>query len=181
MHMNSVKRVFFKNYQSSGRFPDGRSRLDVYFEDSDGGRYIWTPDWAKGTRSLFLEAARVERLNVPEGPEVKRFSEVASKVIKENKGPTPNFKLWALKLADHVRLAASGNQIERVAHAVFDFEASEHPHPGITSGKWQRTYDWILTLFEQPLPEEKKRELLEGFVTNLTQEGTAVQELLQGI
>lgn len=179
--MTSIKRVFFKNYQSSAKFPDGRSRLDVYFEDSAGAKYIWTPDWEKGVRSFFLEAYRVERLNVPRGAEAKRFSEVATKVISESKESTPNFKLWALDLADHVRNATSGNHIERVAHAVFDFEASEHPHSGITSGKWQRTFDWILTLFEQPLPEDKKRGLLEEFVTNLTPDGDPARALLEEI
>lgn len=180
--MKSPIRLHFHNFHSVGKFPDGRVRLDVYFEDSTGGRYIWTPDWEKGTRGLFLEASRIECLNVPMGHETKRFSEVAGKVYKEGKEASPiNFKLWALGLADHVRASASGNQIARVAHAIFDFQLSEQQHPGITSGKWQTTYDWIMTLFEQPLPDEKKRELLEEFVSELTPKDSPARALLQEV
>lgn len=77
-------RVFFKRYSSTGKFDDGRIRLDVYFKDSKANTYIWTPDWKMGTRSLFLEAYRVEKLNRPKGPEVERFRQTGKEVLVED-------------------------------------------------------------------------------------------------
>ena len=98
--------MFFKKFNSAGKFPDGRVKLDVYFEDSRGGQYVWTPDW-NATRSFFLEASRIEQLNVPSGPETNRFKDVAAKVYEESKASPANLKLWALDLANRVRAGAS--------------------------------------------------------------------------
>ena len=76
-------RIFFERYDSSGKFPDGRIKLDVYFEDSEGNKYVYTPDWERGTRSFFLEAYRIERLNRPESGEIERFKQIAGKVVSE--------------------------------------------------------------------------------------------------
>lgn len=76
-------RVFFKRYSSTGKFPDGRTRLDIYFEDSQHNKYTWTPDWEKGTRNFFLEAYRVEKLNRLKGPEVEKFKQTARDVLSE--------------------------------------------------------------------------------------------------
>ena len=178
--ITAPKRLFFAEFASAGKFPDGRVKLDVHFTDSSGARYVWTPDWEKGTRSFFLEAARVEKLNVPLGPEVGRFAEVAATVVRETR-PAPGdatFKLWALDLSDAVRLAASENQIDRVAFAVFDFQPSEHRHPGITSGKWQKVFDWILSLFEQPFSDADRQSLLRQFVESLTAPDSSARELV---
>ena len=167
---SAAKRLFFVDFISAGKFPDGRVKLDVHFTDSFGAHYVLTPEWEKGTRSFFLEAARVEKLNVPGGAEARRFVEVAATVVREAR-PAPSdaaFKLWALDLSDAVRSAASENQIDRVAFAVFDFERSEHQHPGITSGKWQKVFDWILSLFGQPFSDADRESLLDQFVDNLT-------------
>ena len=174
------KRLFFVEFTSAGEFPDGRIKLDVRFTDSTGAHYVWTHDWEKGTRSFFLEAARVEKLNVPGGPEANRFAEVAATVVKEAR-PAPDdagFKLWALDLSNAIRYAASENQIDRVAAAVFDFHRSEHKHPGITSGKWQKVFDWIVSLFEQPFSDGDRKSLLGQFVDNLTPADDAARGLL---
>lgn len=76
-----TKRIFFKGYNSAGKFPDGHIKLDVHFEDSQHNKYVWTPDWEKGTRSFFSEAYRVERLNRPKGPEVEKFKQTAKEVL----------------------------------------------------------------------------------------------------
>ncbi len=76
-------RVFFKKYDSSGKFPDGRVKLDVYFTDSQHHDYTWTPDWERGTRHFFLEAFRVEKLNRLRGSEVEKFKQDAREVLSE--------------------------------------------------------------------------------------------------
>ena len=78
-----MKRIFFDKYDSSGKFPDGRVKLDVYFRSSEEEKYVWTPDWERGTRHFFLEAYRIERLNRPESPERERFKKVAEEVLYE--------------------------------------------------------------------------------------------------
>jgi hypothetical protein len=79
----AMGRIFFKKYDSSGRFPDGRIKLDVYFEDSEGNKYVWTPDWERGTRHFFLEAYRIEKLNRPQSAELESFKQIAKEVTSE--------------------------------------------------------------------------------------------------
>jgi len=77
-----------------GKFPDGRVKLDVYFEDSQEplNNYVWTPQW-KETRSFFLEAFRVEKLNKQKGQEVEKFKQTARKVAsKEGEEEIESYK-----------------------------------------------------------------------------------------
>ena len=78
-----TERIFFKRYDSAGKFPDGRVKLDVHFKDSEGNMYVWTPDWQKGIRTLFLEAYRIERLNRLKGLQVEKFEQTAREVSSE--------------------------------------------------------------------------------------------------
>lgn len=78
-----TERIYFKRYDSAGKFPDGRVKLDVHFKDSKGNMYIWTPDWQKGIRALFLEAYGVERLNRLKGLQVEEFKQTAREVSSE--------------------------------------------------------------------------------------------------
>ena len=179
------KRLWFQRHNSAGHFPDGRLKLDVFFEDSDGTSYVWTPNWAN-TRSFFTEASRVEQLNVPRGSQVQAFAKTATTVQSEGlRSSRPNLKLLCLNLSDVIRGGASGNQIDRVAYAVFDFDRVPHEHPGITSGKWQSTYDWIMTLIESGRPSDVKASMLTEFVEHLTAEDSearsGAQQVIAGI
>lgn len=78
-----TKRIFFKGHNSAGKFPDGHIKLDVHFEDSQHNKYVWTPDWEKGTRSFFLEAYRLKNLNGLKGPEIEKFKQTAREVLCE--------------------------------------------------------------------------------------------------
>ena len=78
-----TKRIFFKGYDSAGKFPDGRTKLDVHFEDSQDNKYVWTPEW-EATRSFVFEAYRIEKLNRPKGPEVQKFRQTAKKISSED-------------------------------------------------------------------------------------------------
>jgi hypothetical protein len=172
-------RIFFKRYDSSGRFPDGRIKLDVYFEDSEGSKYVWTPDWERGTRHFFLEAYRIEKLNRPESPEKERFKQIAEEVLyeEEQRKPEVNFKLIAIKLGEGLKGATSVNEINRMASAIFDFDVSPHPHPSITSVRSRTIYDWVMSLSEQPIGDEKKLQLLQEFIGTLTPENSPLRKL----
>ncbi len=174
-----MKRIFFDNYDSSGKFPDGRVKLDVHFHSSDGERYVWTPDWERGTRHFFLEGYRIERLNRPESPERERFKEIATKVIKEEeqKEEQINWKLIAIRLGEGLK-GTPVNEINRMASAFFDFDVSSHPHASITSVRSQTVYDWVMTLSEQPISQGKKLQLLKQFIDALTPEDSPLRKVI---
>ena len=44
---NQEIRIFFQRYSSTGKLENGRTRLGVYFKDSQRNTYIWTPEWEK--------------------------------------------------------------------------------------------------------------------------------------
>ena len=175
-----MKRIFFNRYDSSGKFPDGRVKLDVYFRSSDGEQYVWTPDWSKGTRHFFLEAYRIEKLNVPKSPERERFKQVAEEVLyeEEQEKPEINFKRMAIELGEELKNQTSLNEIGRMASVVFDFDVSPHPHPSITSSRSQIVYDWVMTLSEQPISNENKLQLLKQFIDTLTPEDSPLRKLI---
>ena len=176
-----MKRIYFDKYDSSGKFPDGRVKLDVHFHSSDGEGYVWTPDWERGTRHFFLEAYRIEKLNRPESPERERFKEVAAKVIneEEQKKEQINFKMIGVQLGEGLKGQTTVNEISRMASAVFHFDVSSHPHASITSIRSQTIYSWVMTLSKQPISEEKKLQLLEQFINLLTPEDSPLRKLIE--
>ena len=136
-----MKRIFFDKYDSSGKFPDSRVKLDVHFKDSQGEHYVWTPDWEKGTRHFFLEAYRIESLNIPKSLQKEKFKKVAEEVLYEETKEElkTNYKLLAMKLGQAVIGETTINEINRVASAIFEFHVVEHPQDSITvrrQGKW---------------------------------------------
>lgn len=161
-------RVFFQDFVSTGSFPDGRVRLDVHLRDSHGGLYVWTPDWETGTRSFFLEAFRVERLNVPGGTEQQRFGDIARQVLEEQRQQAGiNFRLAAIQLGESLKYSTTVNAVERAASALFDFESTRHDARGITSERAQAIYDWVMTLSAQSFSAGKKEGLLRDFAVAL--------------
>ena len=176
-----MKRIFFDKYDSSGKFPDGRVKLDVYFHSSDGEKYVWTPDWEKGTRHFFLEAYRIEKLNVPVSPQVEQFKEIAMEVLseEEQQGDQINFKLVGIRLGEGLKGQTTINEINRMASVVFDFDVSPHPHTSITSSRSQTIYDWVMTLSEQPISQEGKSQLLKQFIDTLTPEDSPLRKLIE--
>ncbi|MFC2070282.1 hypothetical protein ACFLTB_03825 [Chloroflexota bacterium] len=174
------KRVYFQSYDTSGEFPDGRVKLDVFFKSSGGEQFVWTPDWEKGTRQFFLEAYRTERLNVPKGTERERFKQVAEEVLREEEQEIYriNFKKVAIELGEELKYQSSFNEIGRMASVIFDFNVSPHPHTNITSSRAQLVYDWVMTLSEQPISSDNKFQLLKQFIDSLTQEDSSLRGLL---
>ncbi len=145
-------------------------------------KYDWTPDWERGTRQFFLEAYQIETLNRPKGTERERFKQVAEEVLREEEQEKPdiNFKRIAIELGEGLKYQTSLNEIGRMASVVFDFDVSPHPHLSITSSRSQTVYDWVMTLSEQPISEEKKSQLLKQFIDALTPEDNPLRELIGG-
>jgi hypothetical protein len=90
-----------------------------------------------------------------------------------------NFKLIATKLGNGLKYITSVNEIDRTARAIFDFEVSEHPLGSITSVRAQSIYDWVMTLAEQPIDEERKLFLLQNFIYALTSEDNPLRSLIE--
>jgi len=92
-----------------------------------------------------------------------------------------NYKLIAMKFGEGLKYGTSINEIERVATAVFDFGSSSHPHENITSSRSQLIYDWVMTLSEQAIDEEKKLLLLQDFINYLTPQGNPLRNLIKEV
>jgi hypothetical protein len=172
-----VKRIFFKKYDSSGKFPDGRAKLDIYFQSSDREEYVWTPDWEKGTRNVFLEAYRIEKLNVPSSSEINQFKNTALEVLKEEENQT-NYKLLGIQLGEGLKGLTTVNDIGRIASAIFNFSCVSHHLQSITSSRSQLVYDWVMTLSEQPISETHKKNLLEQFISHLCPEDNPLRKII---
>jgi len=67
-----------------------------------------------------------------------------------------NFRLIGIKLGEGLKYDVPINEIGRMAMAIFDFAVSSHPLGNITSPRSQLIYDWVMTLAEQPMDEEKQ-------------------------
>lgn len=90
-----------------------------------------------------------------------------------------NFRLIGIKLGEGLKYITSINEINRIASAIFDFEVSSHRHVSITSSRSQLTYDWVMTLAEQPIDEDRKLLLLEDFINALTPEDSPLRNLIK--
>ena len=175
-----MNRIFFDKYDSSGKFPDKRVKLDIYFRSSDGKKYVWTPDWERGTRNFFLEAYRIEKLNVPKSSEVKQFKRTAMEVLSDDEqeeDPT-NYKLVGMTLGEGLKYETSVNQINRAASIIFNFAYVSHNIDSITSVRSQTIYDWVMSLSKQPISVNKKLKLLRQFINALTSEDSPLRKLI---
>ena len=174
-----MRRIYFKRYDSSGKFPDNRIKLDVYFHSNDRQEYVWTPDW-ESTRQFFIEAYRIEKLNIPRSSETVEFKKVAGEIIhdEEQENSKINYKLIALKIGEGLKNQTTMNQIGRMASAIFDFDVTPHLHNSITSSHSQEVYSWIMTLSEQPVPEQKKLRLLKEFISSIAPEDSPLRNIL---
>lgn len=77
-------------------------------------------------------------------------------------------KLAAVKIADRLKYSTSLNEIRRIAFSVFPFSVESFPVEGITSERAKLIFDWMMTLFKQRIPDEKKMEYLRNFLDGIT-------------
>lgn len=81
-----------------------------------------------------------------------------------------NYRLIAVKLGDQLKQTSSINEINRIAQAVFSFDVEEHQNDAITSQRAKMTYNWVMTLAEQEIPEKEKLDLLITFIKEIAPE-----------
>ena len=88
-----------------------------------------------------------------------------------------NFKLVGVKLGEglkHVPLF----EIDKIAKAIFDFPVKSQ-NSGLSNIRSQHIYDWVVTLGEQSYEEEKKEQLLQDFINELTPKDSPLRKLLR--
>lgn len=78
-----------------------------------------------------------------------------------------NYQLIATQLGDLLKYDMSVNEINKIARAIFNFEASSFPNDSITSVRAQRIYDWIMTLAAKKMNNEERHMLLVRFCREL--------------
>lgn len=90
-----------------------------------------------------------------------------------------NFKLIAIKFGDRLKSDTTINDINRIASAIFDFPLKEYPHQSITSSRSQLIYNWVMTLADQPISDEKKINTLREFINGLTPTNSPLRKLIE--
>lgn len=80
----------------------------------------------------------------------------------------PNLKLAAIKIGDVLKYDTSVNEIDRIACGTFPFARDSFPSEGITSIRAQRIYEWLMTLFIQPISDSDKRHYLQTFLNGIS-------------
>jgi len=160
-----MKRLILDGYRSS----DTRITLDVYLKCDDGIQYVWTPDWERETRQLFLEGHRLEELSRTQSVQMKQPEETPARVPsdREPQKETVNIEVLAFQAGEALRRRASLDKIQNVASRLFAFEIFKHPNSKITDIKSQKIYDCIMTLSEQPYTRERKLVLMKKFIAYL--------------
>ncbi len=91
-----------------------------------------------------------------------------------------NFKLIAIKLGNELKYDTTINDINRIASAIFEFPLKEYPHESITSSRAQLIYNWVMTLADHSMSDEKKLQFLEEFIKGLTPSNNPLRNLIKG-
>jgi len=92
-----------------------------------------------------------------------------------------NYKLIAVKFGQAIKYGKSIGLIDTLAAAIFPFDRRDFPNERISSSRAQLVYDWVLTLKEEPLPDDEKVGLLRDFAQALNDKGTPLDGILQMI
>lgn len=75
-----------------------------------------------------------------------------------------NYKLVAMKLGEGLKYETTLSEIGRNASVVFEFNCEDHSIIHITSERSQYIYDWVMTLSEQKIHDDKIISLLKDFI-----------------
>ena len=89
-----------------------------------------------------------------------------------------NFKLIAIRLGEGLKYDTTINDIKRISSAFFDFPLKEYPLDSITSSRSQLIYNWVMTLADNPMSDEKKIQLLKEFIIGLTPDDSPLRSLI---
>ncbi len=74
-----------------------------------------------------------------------------------------NYKLIAIQIGDLLKWDTSINKIDRIAKAIFNFDASDFPNDSITSERAKIIYNWIMTLKTRRMNDDERNKLLVKF------------------
>lgn len=74
-----------------------------------------------------------------------------------------NYKLIAIQLGELLKWDTSINEINRIAQATFNFNASQFPVSSITSQRAQIIYNWIMSLATKKMNNDERNKLLVKF------------------
>ena len=177
-----AQRIFLHSYRSSVNLPDESAKLDVYFSSKDRDYYIWTPTWGKGTRELFSEANRILGITKPEKVSTKVSEKTAEDVSEEEEKETStvDYKFLARQLGKALGRKVSYQKVAKIAKDLFNFECKLHPDSGMVYMNSQNIYDWVISLSEQPISNQRKMRLLRQFISVLAPEDSPLATLKEG-
>jgi len=74
-----------------------------------------------------------------------------------------NYKLIATQIGDLLKWDTTINEINRIAKATLNFDASNFPNDSITSERAQIIYNWIMTLATKKMNNDERNKLLVKF------------------
>jgi hypothetical protein len=174
-----MKRIFFNSYRSLVNSEARHNRFDIYFTGGEGDKYVWTPELKGGVKQLFLEIDHL--IARPHGlvkkPAQVAVVQVAQKI--EPEGEIIDFGTLAYKIGEMLKNKATERQIEIISSALFNFKAEEHVNANIVNIVSQSIYNWVMTLGEQPISQERKSRLLKQFVGALAPLGSPLKKLAE--
>ena len=174
-----AQRIFLHSYRSSVKLSDESVKLDVYFSDRDHNYYIWTPTWGKGTRELFSEANRMLGITKPQRVSIK-VSEKTADDVSEEETVTVDYKFLATQLGKALGRKVSYQKVDKIAKDLFNFESKPHPDSGMVYMNSQNIYDWVISLGEQPISNQRKMRLLRQFISVLAPQDSPLATLKEG-
>ncbi len=89
-----------------------------------------------------------------------------------------NYKLIATQLGESIKYESTINEINRTFLSLTDLTLIQYPNPAITSSRSQTAYDWVMTMSNSSLTENKKASLIKEAIELLVVNDGAKLKLL---
>ena len=90
-----------------------------------------------------------------------------------------NYRSLGIRLGEGLQTKVSVLEISKKASEIFDFAMTLHPDESATSPRSQMIHDWVKSLAEMDMDEEKKLDLLQKFIDSLTSEDNPLRNLIK--
>ncbi|MFA4875870.1 MAG: TIGR02391 family protein [Methanoregula sp.] len=90
-----------------------------------------------------------------------------------------NYKLIATKAGEGLKTVTTVDDINRIASAIFDCTLVKYPNANITSYRSQLIYNWIMTIAKSSYSNERKEQLLDEFITELSPLDNPIRNLIR--
>ena len=98
---------------------------------------------------------------------VKVVNKPPIEVKQAHRKPVIDYLSLAIKVANLYNQKTSRDHVNKVAKGLFGFDLTSHYDKKMPDMVSQDIYDWILTLSEQRINEEKKLRLAREFIVSL--------------